>query len=96
MDDMTDTAGTMTNAAFKVIERGTKGVYSACTHAVLSGEATKRLSNSPIKQMIVTDTIAVPKEKHFENLKIISVASIFGEAIGRIHDEESISVLFNV
>jgi len=96
MDDMTDTAGTMTNAAFASMERGALGVYSACTHGVLSGDATKRLSNSPIKHMIVTDTITVPVEKQFENLEIISVASVFGEAIRRIHNEESISVLFNL
>ena len=64
------------------------------THGVLSGPAIDRLNESSIKRIIVTDTIAIPKEKQIDKMKIVSVANIFGEAINRVHNGESVSALF--
>lgn len=95
MDDMVDTAGTLVAAARTAKENGALSVMAACTHAVLSGPAIERVQNSPVEKLIVSDTIQIPREKVFEKLEMVSVASVFGEAILRIHNEESISSLFN-
>ena len=95
MDDMVDTAGTLVAAARTAKEQGALGVMAACTHPVLSGPAIERIKNSPVEKLIVTDTIQIPEEKIFEKLEMVSVAPVFGEAIARIHNEESISSLFN-
>ncbi len=94
IDDMIDTAGTTVNAAEAALKQGAKSVTSVATHGVLSGPAMERLSESNIKKIIVTDTIAISKEKHIEKLKIVSVGNIFGEAVNRIHNGESVSALF--
>jgi len=96
IDDLIDTAGTMTMAAKVAKEKGAKSVMSVATHAVLSGPAVQRIKDSPIEKLIVTNTLHIPEEKRFEKLQIISVGEVFGESIRRIHDEESISSLFNV
>ena len=96
MDDMTDTAGTITAAAKKAIKKGALSVNAAVTHGVLSGPAIKRLGRAPIERILVTDTINIPEEKQIDKLKFVSVASVFGEAIQRIHEEKSISVLFDI
>jgi ribose-phosphate pyrophosphokinase len=95
VDDMVDTAGTLTNAAQAAIDAGAQEVLAACTHAVLSGPAIDRLEKSPISELIVTDTIALgPVARACRKIKVLSVAQLIGEAIRRTHDEESISSLF--
>ena len=93
IDDLIDTAGTMVAAANMLINRGAKRVLACATHGVLSGPAVERLTNSPIEQVIITNTIPIG-DKLFNKLKIVSVASLLGEAIKRIHEEESVSSLF--
>ena len=95
IDDMIDTAGTTVNAAEKAMENGARSVYSVATHALLSGEAIDRLKNSQIKQFIFTDTVFVPEEKRLSNMQFVTVSGIFGEAIKRIYNGESVSALFN-
>jgi ribose-phosphate pyrophosphokinase len=95
VDDMVDTAGTLTNAAQAAIDAGAQEVLAACTHAVLSGPAIDRLEKSPISELIVTDTIALGAvARACHKIKVLSVAQLIGEAIRRTHDEESISSLF--
>ena len=94
IDDMIDTAGTTVNAAEAALKQGAKSVIAVATHGVLSGPAMERLSESNIKKIIVTDTIEISKEKHIEKLKIVSVGNVFGEAVNRIHNGESVSALF--
>ena len=93
VDDLIDTAGTMVAAANMLINRGAKRVIACATHGVLSGPAIERLTNSPIEQVIITNTIPVG-DKMFNKLKVVSVAPLLGEAIKRIHEEESVSSLF--
>ncbi len=93
IDDLIDTAGTMVAAANMLINRGAKRVLACATHGVLSGPAVERLTNSPIEQVIITNTIPIG-DKLFNKLKIVSVAPLLGEAIKRIHEEESVSSLF--
>ncbi|MFL2983152.1 MAG: ribose-phosphate diphosphokinase [Candidatus Neomarinimicrobiota bacterium] len=94
IDDMIDTAGTTVNAANAAIDKGAKSVIVVATHGVLSGPAIERLSQSCIKKIIITDTILIPKEKQIDKIKIVSVANIFGEAVNRVHNGESVSALF--
>ena len=94
IDDMIDTAGTTVNAAEAALKQGAKSITAVATHGVLSGPAMERLSESNIKKIIVTDTIAIPKEKHIKKMKIVSVGNVFGEAVNRIHNGESVSALF--
>ena len=94
LDDMIDTAGTITNAANALKEFGAKEVYACCTHAVLSGPALERIENSAINELIVLDTIRLPKEKQLDKIKVLTVAEMFGEAIKKIFSNESVSVLF--
>lgn len=94
VDDIIDTAGTIVKAAEALLERGAKEVYACCTHPVLSGPAKERLEASPLKEIVVTNTIPVPPEKRFPRLKVLTVAPIFGEAIIRIHEDLSVSKLF--
>src|SRR5204863_10079759 len=94
IDDMVDTGGTLIKASETLLEEGAKKVVACCVHPVLSASAAERLEDSPIKEVIVTDTIVVPKSAQFAKLKILSVAPLFAEAIRRIHSEDSISSLF--
>ena len=94
VDDMIDTAGTITPGAKALAERGAKEVYACCTHGVLSGPAMERISDSPIKELVTLDTIAIPEEKMIEKIKTISVAPLFAEAIRRIYCDGSVSELF--
>ncbi|MCF7808158.1 MAG: ribose-phosphate pyrophosphokinase [Candidatus Marinimicrobia bacterium] len=96
MDDMVDTAGTLVAAAHKAKEMGALSVNAAVTHGVLSGPAIDRIKDSKIDRMLITDTIHIPEDKWMDKMMHVSVASVFGEAIKRIHDEESISILFDV
>jgi len=94
IDDMIDTAGTTVNAAKAAMEKGAKSVTAVATHGVLSGPAIDRLDESDIKKIIITDTISIDENKQIDKMKIVSVASIFGEAVNRIHNGESVSALF--
>ena len=96
IDDMIDTAGTTVSAAQAAMDKGAKSVTAAATHGVLSDPAIDRLKEAPIKGLIITDTISVKKEKQLPNMKIVSVANVFAEAIKRIHNGESVSALFDL
>lgn len=95
VDDIIDTAGTMALAADALIERGAKAVYACVTHPVLSGPAIERIENSQIKEMVVTNSICLPEEKKIDKLTQLSVAPLFGDAIKRVHNNESVSTLFD-
>jgi ribose-phosphate pyrophosphokinase len=94
IDDMIDTAGTTVNAANAAIAKGAKSVTAVATHGVLSGPAIERLNGSSIKKVIITDTISISEDKKIDKLKIVSVSKIFGEAVNRVHNGESVSALF--
>ena len=94
IDDMIDTAGTIVNAAKEALDEGAKSVTVVATHGVLSGPAIERLKTASIKRIIITDTISIPPEKRLDQMKIVSVANIFGEAVNRVHNGESVSALF--
>src|SRR5690606_25170864 len=89
IDDLIDTAGTITIAAKALMEMGAKSVYACCTHPVLSGPAIERIESSPIKELVVTNTIQLPEEKRIDKIKTISVAPLLVDAIDRIHNEKS-------
>ena len=93
LDDIIDTAGTITAAAKVLKEKGAKDVYACGTHALFSGPAVERLKNAPISKIIVTNTIA-QKQHDLDNLEVLSVAPLVGEAIDRIFKDLSVSVLF--
>jgi ribose-phosphate pyrophosphokinase len=93
-DDMVDTAGTLCSAAHFVKEQGALDIYAACTHGVLSGKAIERIDQAPIKKMIFTDSIDLGGRDMPEKFEILSCSELFGEAIKRIFDEESVSSLF--
>lgn len=94
LDDMIDTAGTITNGAHALAERGAKAVYACCTHGVLSGPAMERLENCPIEELLTLDTIVIPEDRKIDKIKTISVANLFAEAIRRIYNDTSLSELF--
>ncbi len=95
LDDIVDTAGSLTKAAIAVMERGAKEVYAYAVHAVLSGDAIKKISESPIKDLTVTDTIRAKEEvKNFPRIRYLTVSKLLGEAIKRIHIGDSVSSLF--
>lgn len=96
VDDMIDTAGTLCNAAKAIIEvGGAKEVYACATHGVLSGPAIERIEKSPIKELVLLDTIALPEEKKLDKITILPVAPVFAQAIQRIYDDKPVSPLFN-
>jgi ribose-phosphate pyrophosphokinase len=96
VDDMVDTAGTLTEGARTLMDHGASAVYAAIAHPVLSGPAIKRISECPIEEMIVTDTIPLrPDARDCGTIHVVSVASHLGEAIRRINNEESVSSLFD-
>jgi ribose-phosphate pyrophosphokinase len=95
IDDLIDTAGTITLAANALVERGAKKVYACCTHPVLSGPAIERIQASAISELVVTNTIPLPEEKKTDKIVQLSVAPLIGEAIIRIHEKLSVSRLFN-
>ncbi len=95
IDDIIDTAGTISIAASALIESGAKEVYACCTHPVLSGPAVQRINDSVIKELIVTNSIALPEEKHSPKIKQLSVAKLLAETIVRVHEQKSVSTLFD-
>jgi ribose-phosphate pyrophosphokinase len=95
LDDMIDTGGTTIQAVSALKEKGAKNVIAACTHAVLSGNAVEKVNNSLLEELIVTNTIPLDSKKDKCNkLTVLSIATLIGEAIKRIHEESSISSLF--
>ena len=94
VDDMIDTAGTITNGANALMKMGAKEVYACCTHAVLSGPAIERIDESCIKELIMLNTICLPEDKMLGKFKILSVAPVFAEAMKRIYEDISVSKLF--
>ncbi len=94
IDDEIDTAGSITQAAELCIARGARDVYAACTHPVLSGPAIERLALSPIKEVVVTDTIPLPPHKRLDKITVLSVAPLLGESIQRIHTGASVSLAY--
>ncbi|MCL6585050.1 MAG: ribose-phosphate diphosphokinase [Anoxybacillus sp.] len=95
IDDIIDTAGTITLAANALVENGAADVYACCTHPVLSGPAIERIQNSKIKELVVTNSIALPEEKKIEKIVELSVAPLIAEAIIRVYEKQSISALFD-
>jgi ribose-phosphate pyrophosphokinase len=94
VDDEIDTAGSITQAAKVCLDAGAKDVYASCIHPVFSGPAVHRLVESPIKEVVVTNTIQVPPEKQFDKLVVLSVGELLGEAIQRIHAGASVSTAY--
>lgn len=95
LDDMVDTAGTLTQSAFALKNNGAKWIYACCTHPVLSGPAIERIEASPIDSVVVTNTIPLKEEgKRCKKISVLSVAELLGETIKRIYNSESVSTLF--
>ncbi|KAL1829985.1 ribose-phosphate pyrophosphokinase 1 [Daucus carota subsp. sativus] len=94
LDDMIDTAGTITKGAALLHEEGAKEVYACCTHAVFSPPAIDRLSSGLFQEVIVTNTIPIPDKNYFPQLTVLSVANLLGETIWRVHDDCSVSSIF--
>ena len=95
LDDMIDTAGTICNAAKALMDLGAKSVYACATHAVLSGPAIERIEASPIKEMVLLNTIPIPEEKRLKKITVLSAGHIFAETISRVYSNKAISVMFN-
>ncbi|MFA5638762.1 MAG: ribose-phosphate pyrophosphokinase [Anaerovoracaceae bacterium] len=95
VDDMIDTAGTIVNAARALMDMGARSVMACATHPVLSGPAIERLDDSPIKELVLLNTVPVPLEKRIPSMKILSVAPLFAEAMLRVFTNDSISKLFD-
>ena len=95
VDDMIDTAGTVSEASRALKEMGAKDIYVCATHALLSGPARDRLMAAPIKEIAVTNTILIPEERRFEKLQVLSVAELLGKAVKFTHAEQSVSSLFD-
>lgn len=94
IDDMVDTGGTLVTGAETLVKRGAKEVYACATHPILSGPAIERLQKSPIKELVVTNTLPVPIEKRIEKIKVVSIAPLFAQAIRNVHEDLSVSELF--
>ena len=95
IDDIIDTAGTITAAANAMIEHGAKEVYACCTHPVLSGPAIERIQNSKIKELVVTNTIPLLEEKRIQKITQLSVGPLLAKSIIHVHEQRSVSKLFN-
>lgn len=95
LDDIIDTAGTVAQGASVLLEHGAREIYACCTHPVLSGPALERLAGAPITEIIVTDTIPLPPEKLLPKIRVLTVAQLIGDAIIRVHEELSVSKLFD-
>lgn len=94
VDDIIDTAGSITNAAEVLVSMGAKEVYACCTHPVLSGPAIERIEKSAIKKLVSLNTIPIKEEKKIDKIEVLSVAPLFAEAIKRIYEDISVSKLF--
>jgi ribose-phosphate pyrophosphokinase len=94
VDDEIDTAGSLVNTVATLIDRGAKEVYACSTHAVFSGPAMKRIATSPVKEIVVTDSLPVHDKKKIDKITVLSIAPLLGEAIQRIHTGQSIGAMF--
>lgn len=94
VDDMIDTAGTITEGAKTLLREGVKEVYACATHGIFSGPATERLKNSAIKEIVVTNTIPLTKKNKLDKIKVLSIAPILSQAILNIYEDQSISAIF--
>ena len=94
VDDEIDTAGSLVNVVETLKEHGVKEVYACCTHSILSGQAIPRIASSPVKEIVVTDTVPVKDERKLDKLIVQSTAPLLGEAIHRIHTGKSIGAMF--
>ena len=94
VDDEIDTAGSLTNVVDTLLRKGAREVYACATHAVLSGKAIERIRMSPVKEVVVTDTIPMREEKFLDKITVLSISSLLGEAIHRIHTGLSIGAMF--
>lgn len=95
-DDEIDTAGSMIETAKILEEFGAKAIYAGCTHGILSGPAIQRIQNSPIKELVVTDTVPLTEEKKIDKIKVLSIAPLFAEAIRRINEAKPLGELFKL
>lgn len=95
IDDMVDTAGTLVGGAQALIDHGAKEVYAGATHPVLSGPAVERIEKSPIKELVVTNTIPIPAGKMISKIKVLSIAPLFAQAIRNVYEDRSVSELFD-
>src|SRR5512143_224540 len=93
--DIIDTAGTMAEAVHALKRLGAEDIYCCATHALLSGPAVDRFMASPVKEVAVTNTIAIPPERRFDRLKVLSIAGLLSKAIGYTHSDQSVSSLFD-
>ncbi|TWE01776.1 ribose-phosphate pyrophosphokinase [Neobacillus bataviensis] len=94
VDDLINTGGTITLAANALMERGAETVYACCTHPVFSADAISKIQSSPIKELVVTNTIQMPEEQRIDKITTLSVAPLLAEAVERIHNEKAVSPLF--
>ena len=95
LDDMIDTAGTITQGAKAIAEiGGACEVYACCSHGVLSGPAIERIEKSVLKEVVVLDTIELPEEKLIDKIKVVTVADMFAEAIERVYSDLPVSKLY--
>ncbi|MDP2954537.1 MAG: ribose-phosphate pyrophosphokinase [Chloroflexota bacterium] len=94
VDDEIDTAGSLVEAVAALKEQGAIEVYACCTHPILSGPAIQRIAASPVKEVVVTDTVPVPDHKHLPKITVLSLAALLGEAIHRIHTGLSVGAMF--
>ncbi len=94
VDDMIDTAGTISEAAHALKRLGARDVYGCASHALLSGPAVDRLSGSPLKELAVTNTMHIPEERRFDQLRVLSIAPLLAQAIRFTHSDQSVSSLF--
>ncbi|MCJ7654353.1 MAG: ribose-phosphate pyrophosphokinase [Dehalococcoidia bacterium] len=94
IDDEIDTAGSLINVVNALLERGATEVYACCTHPIFSGPAKERISKSPVKEVVVTDTIPVDKKKRLDKITVLPIAPLLGEGIHRIHTGLSIGAMF--
>ncbi len=95
VDDIADTGGTLTMAASALVARGVNEVYACCTHALFSGNAIERVAQSPIRELVVTNTVPVSASKRIDKVRVVSIAPMLAEAIRRVHEDRSVSELFS-
>lgn len=95
-DDEVDTAGSMIETANILEKFGAREIYAGCTHGVLSGPAIERIKNSPIKELVVTNTIPIPEEKRIDKITVLSMAPLFAEAIRRLNEARPLGELFKI
>lgn len=93
-DDEIDTAGSLVHAVTAILAAGAKDVYSCCTHPIFSGPAIQRIASSPVKEVVVTDTVPISEDKKLDKITVLSMASLLGEAIHRIHTGLSVGAMF--